>query len=375
MPEGDGSEQPAIKHVVSVEIDTGTAGETPSKNGADETIQDQPPGLKGAENPKERESSSQSKGSDQPTSSKATTKKSRKPIFISYSPDGGFVERRFVCETVRQFKENNLAEDVWFDKDEQNLNSATWFSQRMETAEKCRAAVCILTQSYFHCPVSVYELRILSERQKAINPPKVFLVLLEEVDLPKQFHPLIDDCVNLAIPAFYRLSLPEKASIVIGSLMTKVEPFAVVNAPFVPPVREDDFTDRYKKRHLCGWTANDLQSWLFDLGIREFYRQSFAEMFMDGFLLMSAMDQDMLEHLSVDSKVVRKKLLQQIVSILEKEQKQAESWHLRARSQRPKPDSVYVIYDPADVRLAQNLKQDLKRKSLMVNLYIFLIAK
>lgn len=367
--EEDGKESSQLpQHVLSVKISKDIPLDDQNNESANEAASQQQVTESTEEtlnNSKKRESSSYSKGSSH-SSVKPPAKKPRKAIFISYSPDGGFIERRFVCEVVRQFKENNLAEDIWFDKDEQNLNSATWFSQRMEMAEKCRAALCILTQSYFHCPVSVYELRILAERQKSHNPPKVFTVLLEETDLPKQFYPLMDDGVNLAIPAFHRLSLSEKASIVIGSLIAKVEPYATVNAPYIPPAREDDFTDQYKKRNLCRWTVNDLQSWLFDLGIREFYRQSFAEAFMDGFLLMSVMDQDMAEHLSVDSRVVRKKLLQQIVSILEKEQKHSESWHLRARTQRPKPDSVYIIYDPADVRLSQNLKQDLKRKNLLV---------
>nr|KAG5698333.1 hypothetical protein BaRGS_010919 [Batillaria attramentaria] len=61
-----------------------------------------------------------------------------------------------------------------------------------------------------------------------------------------------------------------------------------------------------------------------------------------------------------------KKIMQQILATLDKEHKQTDNWHLRARAQRPKPDIVYLIYDPADVRLAQNLKADLKKKSLQV---------
>ena len=35
-------------------------------------------------------------------------------IFISYSPDGTFNEKRFVVDLVQQIKENNLAEDIWY---------------------------------------------------------------------------------------------------------------------------------------------------------------------------------------------------------------------------------------------------------------------
>ena len=87
---------------------------------------------------------------------------------------------------------------------------------------------------------------------------------------------------------------------------------------------------------------------------------------VDGFLLMSLTDRDMVSQLGIDSRVVRKKIMQQILATLDKEHKQTDNWHLRARAQRPKPDVVYLIYDPADVRLAQNLKADLKKKNLQV---------
>ena len=97
-----------------------------------------------------------------------------------------------------------------------------------------------------------------------------------------------------------------------------------------------------------------------------FFLQSLAEAMVDGFLLMSLTDRDMVSQLGIDSRVVRKKIMQQILATLDKEHKHPDNWHLRARAQRPKPDVVYLIYDPADVRLAQNLKADLKKKSLQV---------
>lgn len=100
--------------------------------------------------------------------------------------------------------------------------------------------------------------------------------------------------------------------------------------------------------------------------LQEFYRQSLAENMVDGFLLMSLTDHDMVHYLGIDSRVVRKKIMQQILQTLDKEHKQSDNWHLRARAQRAKPDVVYLIYDPADVRLAQNIKADLKKKSLQV---------
>lgn len=84
---------------------------------------------------------------------------------------------------------------------------------------------------------------------------------------------------------------------------------------------------------------------------------------------MSLTDQDMIHQLGIDSRVVRKKVMQQILQTLDREHRQLDNWHLRARTQRSKPDVIYLIYDPTDVRLAQNIKADLKKKNLQVKIY------
>ncbi|KAK7485320.1 hypothetical protein BaRGS_00023419 [Batillaria attramentaria] len=306
-----------------------------------------------------------------PVSQTPRLKRAKKGIFVSYSPDAGFLERRFVVELVRQLKENNLAEDLWFDKDEKNTDSPCWFSLRMEAVEKCRAAILIFSDSYFSCPVSVYEGKVLLERHSS-DPTSVtvFPVLfsaVESAEVPKQYLQLMSSAVDLTGSDHMKKSSAEKTSVVIGAIMEELEKFATMNAPplpFTPP--DTEFTGEYKKKKICQWNAADLQEWLFSLGIKEFYRQSLAESMVDGFLLMSLTDRDMVSQLGIDSRVVRKKIMQQILATLDKEHKQTDNWHLRARAQRPKPDIVYLIYDPADVRLAQNLKADLKKKSLQV---------
>ncbi|XP_041357915.1 uncharacterized protein LOC121374871 isoform X2 [Gigantopelta aegis] len=298
-------------------------------------------------------------------------KKMKKGIFVSYSPDAGFLERKFVVETTRQLKENNLAEDIWFDKDEKNTDSPCWFSFRMEAVERCRAAILFLSESYFSCPVSVYEGKALIERQKTDpNSVKLFPIhfsTIDMTDIPKQFNTLIKQSVNLTGPSQIKLSLAEKTSIVIGEIMEDLEKFATMNAPPTMANAPDmEFTGEYKNKKICQWNVNDLQEWLFKLGIKEFYRQSLAENMVDGFLLMSLTDNDMVNYLGIDSRAVRKKIMQQILHTLDKEHKQSDNWHLRARGHRAKPDIVYLIYDPADVRLSQNLKADLKKKGLQV---------
>ncbi|GFO19031.1 Bf-tir-sam-like protein [Plakobranchus ocellatus] len=300
-------------------------------------------------------------------------KKMKKGIFISYSPDAGFLERRFVVEAVRQLKENNLADDIWFDKDEKNTDSPCWFSMRMEAVEKCRAAVLVLSDSYFTCPVSLYEGKTLVER--SVSDPssvKIFPVLFRQpdpVDVPKHFSVFLDSAIDLT-GEHVKKSAAEKTSVVVGNIMEELEKYATMHTaplPVTPP--DSEFTGEFRKKKICQWSASDLQEWLFNLGIKEFYRQSLAEAMVDGFLLMSLTDHDMVTHLGIESRVVRKKIMQQILQTLDREHKHPDNWHLRSRALRPKPDVVYIIYDPADVRLAQNLKVDLKAKNLQVRLY------
>lgn len=318
-------------------------------------------------------SSSQSNQVKQPSTPKL--KKMKKAIFISYSPDAGFLERRFVVETVRQLKENNLAEDIWFDKDEKNTDSPCWFSMRMEAVEKCRAAILIVSESYFTCPVSLYEGKTLAERQNSDpNSVKVFTILfrpIDNIEVPKHFSQFTIPTVDLTLE-HAKKSSAEKTSVVIGSIMEQIEKHASIHTG-LPPVSPPDseFTGEYKNSKICQWTASDLQEWLFHLGIKEFYRQSLAEAMVDGFLLMSLTDHDMIAHLGIESRVVRKKIMQQILQTLDKEHKQLDNWHLRARAQRSKPDVVYLIYDPADVRLAQNVKADLRAKNVQVSVLTF----
>lgn len=297
-------------------------------------------------------------------------KKIKKGIFVSYSPDAGFVERKFVVETVKQLKENNLAEDMWFDKDEENTGSPCWFSLRMEAVEKCKAAILFLSDSFFLCPVSLYEGKTLLERSKAnLHSVAIFPILftpIEKSEPPKEFQGVLKQAVDLTTAEYGKLSLAEKSSVVIGTIMETLETFASMNLPLTISSPDSEFTGDYKKKKICQWSAADLQEWLFKLGIKEFYRQSLAENMVDGFLLMSLTDHDMINYLGIDSRVVRKKIMQNILLTLDKEHKQVDNWHLRARAQRAKPDMVYLIYDPADVRLAQNIKLDLRKKSLQV---------
>ena len=178
-------------------------------------------------------------------------RKVKKGIYISYSPDAGFHERLFVNDLVRQLKENNMADDIWFDKDENCIDSPIWFSQRMEAVEKCQAAIMVLSDRYLTCPVSVYEARTLYERQSS-SPVKIFSILFSELietELPKYYEALLRDTVDLTLSAHSKLSVAEKTSVVLRSIMNSLEKFAVINTPLsVATESEPDYTGEYKEK-------------------------------------------------------------------------------------------------------------------------------
>lgn len=372
--------EPAVNFVVTVDektIDNDTAASNEIQSELDNRTFNKIDSAANINDTEKNENIANNTGSshtDKSQVSSSRLKKSRKSIFISYSPDACYLEKRFIAETVQQLKENNLSDDIWFDKDEKNTNNPCWFSLCLEAAEKCRAALLFLSESYFTCPVSLYEGKILLDRYHSVsNSVKIFSVLVskpaDHFNVPEQFSAFIDSAVDLTAEHAHKSSA-EKTSVVVGALMEELEKLAVVRSSPQPLAAPDAvFTGEFKKQKICQWSASDLQEWLFSLGIKEFYRQSLAEASIDGFLLMSLTDHDLNTHLGIDNRVVRKKIMQHILNILNTENKLPENWHLRARVQKSKSDLTYLIYDPADVRLAQNLKADLKSKNFQVCLY------
>ncbi|XP_039258040.2 uncharacterized protein LOC120334601 [Styela clava] len=301
-------------------------------------------------------------------------KKAKKSIYISYSPDSSFNEKKFVVELVQQIKENNLGEDIWFDKDEGIVNDPSWLTLRLEAVDRCRAAIILISRDYMTCPVSVYESKIILERittDEVAKQPRVFCVLLEPISLTRSFTETLmsaqAEVVDLT--EFSSLSTAEKSSFAVGALIERLEQVASMKTPYVRPIvppSDGEFTGAYQSKHVVHWTQYDVNEWLYSIGIREFYRQSFSEQAVDGYLLLASSDSELQWSLGIDSKIIRKKITSQLFQVLEKEQKIDDNWHLRARVTRPKQDHVYIIYDPQDVRLATNLNSDIGRRGFKV---------
>ena len=88
----------------------------------------------------------------------------KKCIFISYSPDSSYAERRLVSDVVKQLKLNNLDGDIWFDVDEGIVGEPCWLAARLEAAEMCHAALLFLSHAYFSSSTCVYEARTIMTR-------------------------------------------------------------------------------------------------------------------------------------------------------------------------------------------------------------------
>ncbi|XP_043917895.1 uncharacterized protein LOC122793767 [Protopterus annectens] len=231
--------------------------------------------------------------------SKPRTRKNAKAIFISSASNSAFLERKFISETVRQLKENNLAEDIWYDKDEVDISSPLGHSERLDAVEKCKAAVVFLSHSYFKCPFAVLESKILFERSKSSKrPAKVFPVLYSPVEIPKGLTALFHGIIDLTGSQVAKTSLAEKSSIVIGNLSNEIDKYSLIRAPFCPrtsPMTE--LTGEFRTKRLHSWKTEDVQDWLIHLGISEFYRLSFAEFAVDGYLLLSVTDEALSQYL------------------------------------------------------------------------------
>lgn len=184
-------------------------------------------------------------------------KRMRKGIYVSYSPEAGFQEKAFVNDLVRQLKENNLAEDIWFDKDENCIDSPTWFSLRMEATERCQAALVILSDDYFSCPVTVYEMRILMERKfNDEDPAEVFLIKFSDIkdaNAPGYSSDMLTPSADLTLPSHHKLSVAEKTSVVLGQIMERLDMYAIINLPLASSNElEPKFDGEYKTK-VCLW--------------------------------------------------------------------------------------------------------------------------
>ena len=150
----------------------------------------------------------------------------KRGILISYDMKGCFEMKRVVCKIVEDLKSLGFQDDIWFDKDEGDITSNGSFTQRLESAEDCNAAIIFISHQYFHRTPSKYEAEIFIQRDSEItssgNTFRVFVVKYSQSDVPIPAE-FLDTDVDLTNTKLSYVSAAEKASAVVGALCEKLE--------------------------------------------------------------------------------------------------------------------------------------------------------
>ena len=322
------------------------------------------------------ENASSTEGSNEatsPTKSVSPRRAKRRAIFVSYAPEASFLEKRFISYTTKELKNIGFCDDIWFDKDDsQPIESPSCYQQRLEIVEKCRAAVIFLSESYFNSLICCHEGRILLNRdeekegnEEVEKPVKLFCINLSD-KLPQEYKQLAERALNLS--KYSASSVAELSSVVVGKFSEALEKYAPLFGLRIPtPPREPDVLKLDRKKPVSSWNIHDVQAWLASFKMQAHCALSFEENEIDGFLLVSMKETDMETHLNIDSRVARKKLLQEARKIQEEQDQLKGNWYLKCKKSKVKEDSVYVICDPSDARFYHNLRADLVQKNLKVN--------
>lgn len=304
----------------------------------------------------------------------------RKGVFISYAPNAPYKEKKFVVELSQQLYEIGLHGDVWFDRDvlQGDLNSPFSITSRLHAAEKCKAVIVVLSESFFLSPETRAEGEIILSRLLTATKdpedqicPIVFTVKLGSWDktMEESLASLARNIsVNVSVGKISRLSEAEKVSMFISILSQQLEDLSSSFTVRIPKVVEDaQSKGEFRTKPLVSWTVSDVQSWLTSLRIHEKYIISFEEFEIDGFLLNSLTENVLSDVLAVDSHICRRKILQKIKGIIDEEGRTGRfnEW-LKQRSVRQRPNLVYLIRDPNDEELGNVLKEDMERKGLKV---------
>lgn len=162
----------------------------------------------------------------------------RRNIFIGYSPDAGYLERKLVLETVKQIKLNGLSESIWFDADESVSDTCCNLAYTLEAVERCRAALLFLSDSFFTSPLSIFVGQTLIERlQDKEGSVSVFSVLVSPIsseNVTEASAVLFQRNVDLLQPQWREQSVAEKCNAVVGAYMLELERFACKLIPFLP---------------------------------------------------------------------------------------------------------------------------------------------
>ena len=283
--------------------------------------------------------------------------------------------KQVVCKVIEDLKQLGFEDDIWFDKDEGKTTSNASFAQRLESAEECNAAIMFISRQYFITSTGKYEAEIFTQRNgdetSSGNPFRVFTVKYSEaVSNPADF---LDVDVDLTSRSLRHASLAEKAATVVGALCGKLESYVTFSTKLYrelcADVRDASGHRGYKEKLVYTWGIQDVQEWLGSLGIHERYRVSFEENEIDGYLLESLKECDILEYLNVDNKAARQKILFNLGNVLERET----SWDKSCERRKTRDNNVYLVCDPRDAWIAEFIKSDLVKAGIMASIWRTLV--
>lgn len=303
-------------------------------------------------------------------------KAKKRGIFVSYAPEASFLEKRFISYTIKELKNIGFCDDIWFDKDDGvPIESPFCFQQRLEIAEKCRASIMFLSESYFGSKVCRHEGQILlnrnedresaDEKDEIEKPAKLFCIKYSRGKLPQEYKQIEERALDLS--SYGASSVAELSSVVVGTISEDLEKYAPLFGLRIPtPPSDPDILKIDRQKPVSSWNISDVLAWLASLKMQAHCSLSFEENEVDGYVLVSMRETDIENHLNVDSRVARRKLIQQVKKIQEDQAQTKENWYLKCLKSKVKEDSVYVICDPNDVQFYYNLRADLVQKNLQV---------
>ena len=309
-------------------------------------------------------------------------KSKKKGVFLSYAPNAPYEEKKFVVELSKQLYEIGLNDDVWFDRDilQGDINSPFLTSSRLEVAEKCKAAIVVLSESFFLSSQTRAEAEILLDRASSFEdsstPSKKVVLLTVKLGnwdgiLEDALAPIKENIsVNLSIGKISRLSEAEKVSMFISTLNQQLEDVSSSYSVRIPKTIDDtQGKSEFQTKPLVSWSVADVQDWLTSLKIHEKYIISFEEFEIDGFLLETLTDRILSDVLAVDSQICRRKILQKVKAIIDEELRTGRfNELLKHKYVRQRANVVYLITDPDDEQLGNVLRQDVERKGLKVTM-------
>ncbi|CAF2670861.1 unnamed protein product [Rotaria sp. Silwood2] len=293
------------------------------------------------------------------------------PIYLSYSNQTGFIERYFVVKLYQQLVEHGLGEGViWFDH---HLGihpdkSATWFADRLEAIDLSLGSILILSSSCQHQRLMTIESKAIFDRKLLSGTTTVyglFVILLDEchdftyLRSRAEFFHAFNKTESI-------LEVEERISMISKQLIIKLLLYKQFSSLQNNLTIYEHKIDEEESKQLCSWTSKDIQSFLTRIGVQQSSRDLFTEKQIDGYLLLACTENELKDYFQMNNRKVRQILIEHVIQAIHRERQSRPQWHYEAKKTKGKSDHVYLIYDPEDHSIANEISNFLKDKKFRV---------